>query len=57
MAGTLDVAVDGDAPSNVVVVHDVIHNEADLWAWSQDLLGREVERLRHRARTRPATRR
>ena len=32
-------------PSNVVVVHDAIGNEADLWQWSQDLLTREVERL------------
>jgi maltose alpha-D-glucosyltransferase / alpha-amylase len=45
VAGTLDVAIGGDVPSNVVVVHDAIGNEADLWQWSQDLLTREVERL------------
>jgi maltose alpha-D-glucosyltransferase / alpha-amylase len=45
VAGTLDVTIDGAAPSNAVVVHDVIGNEADLWGWSQDLLGREVERM------------
>jgi maltose alpha-D-glucosyltransferase / alpha-amylase len=45
VAGTLDVAVGGEVDSNVVVVHDVIGNEADLWEWSQDLLTREVERL------------
>ena len=45
VAGTLDLAVDGRVASNVVVVHDVIGNEADLWGWSQDLLGREVERM------------
>ena len=32
-------------PANVVVVHDAVANEADLWEWSQDLLTREVERL------------
>ncbi len=45
VAGTLDVTVGGEAASNVVVVHDVIGNEADLWQWSQDLLTRDVERL------------
>jgi maltose alpha-D-glucosyltransferase/alpha-amylase len=45
VAGTLDVSIGRDAPSNVVVVHDAIGNEADLWQWSQDLLTREVERL------------
>jgi maltose alpha-D-glucosyltransferase/alpha-amylase len=45
VAGTLDLTIDAAAPSNVVVVHDVIGNEADLWGWSQDLLGREVERM------------
>ena len=33
------------SPANVVVVHDAVANEADLWEWSQDLLTREVERL------------
>ena len=45
VAGSLDVQVTGDVPANVVVVHDVVANEADLWEWSQDLLTREVERL------------
>jgi maltose alpha-D-glucosyltransferase/alpha-amylase len=45
VAGTLDVQFRGEAPANVVVVHDVIPNEADLWEWSQDLLTQEVERL------------
>ena len=45
VAGTLDVELDGDVAANVVVVHDAIANEADLWEWSQDLLTREVERL------------
>ncbi len=45
VAGSLDVRFTGDAPANVVVVHDVVANEADLWEWSQDLLTREVERL------------
>jgi maltose alpha-D-glucosyltransferase/alpha-amylase len=44
VAGTLDVVM-GKEPTTVVVVHDAIPNEADLWQWSQDLLGREVERL------------
>jgi len=44
VAGTLDVEFDG-ATANVVVVHDAVANEADLWEWSQDLLTREVERL------------
>ncbi len=50
VAGTLDVAVGGDIPSNVVVVHDVIGNEADLWQWSQDLLDARGRAARHRAR-------
>ncbi|MGI9029379.1 MAG: maltose alpha-D-glucosyltransferase [Ilumatobacteraceae bacterium] len=45
VAGTLDVQFAGEAPASVVVVHDVVPNEADLWEWSQDLLTREVERL------------
>jgi maltose alpha-D-glucosyltransferase/alpha-amylase len=45
VTGTLDVTFEGAAPSNVIVVHDLIGNEADLWGWSQDLLGREVERM------------
>ena len=45
VAGTLDVQLGGGAAANVVVVHDAIANEADLWEWSQDLLTREVERL------------
>ena len=45
VAGTLDVAVGSAVASNVVVVHDVIGNEADLWQWGQDLLTRDVERL------------
>ena len=45
VAGTLDLAVGGAVASNVVVVHDAIGNEADLWQWGQDLLTRDVERL------------
>ena len=46
VAGTLDVTLPGEArPANVVVVHDAIPNESDLWEWSQDLLTREIERL------------
>jgi maltose alpha-D-glucosyltransferase / alpha-amylase len=45
VAGTLEVTIDGATASDVVVVHDAIGNEADLWQWSQDLLGREVERI------------
>ena len=46
VAGTLDVDARRRArPANVVVVHDAIANEGDLWEWSQDLLTREVERL------------
>ncbi|MET0326319.1 MAG: alpha-glucosidase C-terminal domain-containing protein, partial [Ilumatobacteraceae bacterium] len=45
VAGTLDVELGGDVAANVVVVHDAIANEADMWEWSQDLLTREVERL------------
>ncbi|HEU4841740.1 MAG TPA: hypothetical protein VFT09_09865, partial [Ilumatobacteraceae bacterium] len=45
VAGTLDVSIGSEVPSNVVVVHDAIGNEADLWQWSQDLLTRDVERL------------
>ena len=43
------------SPSNVVVVHDAIANEADLWQWSQDLLDARGRAPRHRARRRPAT--
>ena len=45
VAGSLEVQITGDVAANVVVVHDVVANEADLWEWSQDLLTREVERL------------
>ena len=46
VAGTLDVELDGQAqPATVVVVHDAVTNESDLWEWSQDLLTREVERM------------
>ncbi|MET0146875.1 MAG: maltose alpha-D-glucosyltransferase [Ilumatobacteraceae bacterium] len=45
VAGTLDISIDRAAPANVVVVHDAVSNEADLWQWSQDQLGREVERI------------
>jgi maltose alpha-D-glucosyltransferase/alpha-amylase len=45
VAGTLDVTLGNEAASNVVVVHDAVSNEADLWEWSQDLLTRDVERL------------
>src|SRR4029079_8945701 len=45
VAGTLDLSLDGGPASNVVVVHDAVANESDLWQWSQDILTREVERL------------
>ncbi|MBA3605027.1 MAG: maltose alpha-D-glucosyltransferase, partial [Acidimicrobiia bacterium] len=46
VAGTLDVRLDGEpAAATVVVVHDAVHNDTDLWEWSQDVLTREVERL------------
>jgi maltose alpha-D-glucosyltransferase/alpha-amylase len=46
LAGTLDVHLAGEKePATVVVVHDAIAHDADLWQWSQDLLTREVERL------------
>ena len=44
VAGTLRVTIGGEA-ADVVVVHDAVAHEADLWEWSQDLLTREVERL------------
>jgi maltose alpha-D-glucosyltransferase/alpha-amylase len=45
VAATLDVTMPGEPAANVVVVHDAVANESDLWEWSQDLLTREVERL------------
>jgi len=46
VAGTLDVQLQGEAaPATIVVVHDAVHNDSDLWEWSQDVLTREVERL------------
>ncbi|MEJ7722364.1 MAG: hypothetical protein WKF58_18890 [Ilumatobacteraceae bacterium] len=46
VAATLDITLaDEAAPANLVVVHDAVPNESDLWQWSQDLLSREVERL------------
>ncbi len=45
VAGTLDVSLDGGQAANVVVVHDLVGNESDLWELSQDMLTREVERL------------
>jgi maltose alpha-D-glucosyltransferase/alpha-amylase len=45
VAGTLEVSIESGPASDVVIVHDAIGNEADLWQWSQDLLGREVERI------------
>ncbi|MGD9999107.1 MAG: maltose alpha-D-glucosyltransferase [Ilumatobacteraceae bacterium] len=42
---TLEVSLAGEnEPASVLIVHDAIANEGDLWAWMQDLLSREVER-------------
>nr|MBA3288858.1 phosphotransferase [Acidimicrobiia bacterium] len=44
--GTLDLDLPGESsPGAVVVVHDLVPNECDLWQWSQDVLTREVEAL------------
>ncbi len=46
VAGTLDLQLAGERePATVVVAHDAIQHDSDLWQWSQDLLTREVERL------------
>jgi maltose alpha-D-glucosyltransferase/alpha-amylase len=41
----LELTVEGQTPTTVVVAHDAVPHEADLWQWSQDLLTREVERI------------
>ncbi len=45
VAATLDVSLPNEAtPANVVVVHDAINHESDLWTKMLDELGLEIDR-------------
>lgn len=45
VAATLDLVLAGDERSiDLVIVHDAIHNEGDLWAWTLGELSRSIER-------------
>ena len=45
VAATLELSSDFEAPTTVVVAHDAVPHEADLWQWCHDVLTREVERI------------
>ena len=45
VVATLEVDLPGEAePASALIVHDAIQNEGDLWAWTQDVLSREIDR-------------
>jgi maltose alpha-D-glucosyltransferase / alpha-amylase len=44
LAATLEVDLAGESePASALIVHDAITNEGDLWAWTQDLLSRDID--------------
>ena len=44
LAATLEVDLAGESESaSALIVHDAVTNEGDLWAWTQDLLSREID--------------
>ncbi|MCU1361092.1 MAG: alpha amylase, catalytic subdomain [Ilumatobacteraceae bacterium] len=44
VAATLEVDLAGETePASVLIVHDAITNEGDLWAFMQDVLSREID--------------
>jgi maltose alpha-D-glucosyltransferase / alpha-amylase len=48
LAATLEIDLPGEhLPADVVVVHDAIHNEGDLWQWTLDELSVDLEQRGH----------
>ena len=45
VVATLEVDLPGESePASALIVHEAISNEGDLWAWTQDVLSREIDR-------------